>query len=111
VSDVEEYSHAARIGGLRTEVINRFVATQAAVFMLGPPTDKRALSTVLRPMVDTFNSWLRKAGDDEDAYPERELRRRVLLMVTEGRTQQNWANDEAAARVLNLAEEMFNSIG
>lgn len=108
-SDVEEFSHAARLGGLRTEALNRFVATQAAVNVLGPPMDKRQFNRVLNDMSSRFTRWLRKA-DGTDKYAERELRRRVLLMVTEGRTGPHWADDEAAERILNFAEDMYNSI-
>ena len=103
VSDTETFSHAARLGGLRPEVINRFVASQAAVNVLGPPNSKKALDAA----VGDFARWLRKAGDD---HADAELRRRVLLMVTEGRAGQGWADNEAAARILNVAEDVYNSI-
>jgi len=103
VSDTETFSHAARLGGLRTEVINRFVATQAAVHLYGPPNNKRALNKC----IGDFTTWLRKSGNDQ---ADAELRRRVLLMVTEGRNGQGWADDEAASRILNLAEDMYCSI-
>lgn len=103
VSDAEAYSHAARLGGLRPEVINKFVATQAAVNVLGPPNSRRALDT----LVGDFTAWLRKSGDDA---ADRELRRRVLLMVTEGRNGSGWADDEAGSKVRKLAEDVYNSI-
>lgn len=102
VSDTETFSHAARLGGLRSEVINRFVATQAAVNVLGPPNSKKAL----KPLVSDLTDWLRDADDLADA----ELRRRVLLMVTEGRTGQGWAENEVAALIRGLAEDVYNSI-
>lgn len=103
VSDLETYSHAARLGGLRPEVINRYVATQAAVNVLGPPNTKQALDS----LVGDFTAWLRKAGDNA---ADRELRRRVLLMVTEGRNGRGWADNEAASKVRKLAEDVYNSI-
>ena len=103
VSDTETFSHAARLGGLRPEVINRFVATQAAVNVLGPPNSKKTLT----PLVSDLTAWLRKAGDD---HADAELRRRVLLMVTEGRNGQGWAENEVAARIRELAEDVYNSI-
>lgn len=103
MSDTETYSHAARLGGLRPEVINRYVAAQAAVNVLGPPNSKKALDAVS----GDFARWLRKAGDD---HADAELRRSVLLMVTEGRAGQGWADNEAAARILNVVEDVYNSI-
>lgn len=103
VSDVETYSHAARLGGLRSEVINRYVATQAAVYVLGPPNTKSALDSLVKDLT----AWLRSAGDDA---ADRELRRRVLLMVTEGRNGRGWADNEVAAKVRKLAEDVYNSI-
>lgn len=103
MSDEETYSHAARLGGLRPEVINRFVATQAAIAVLGPPQNKKAI----QPLVDDFVSWLRKADDNP---ADRELRRRVLLLVTEGRNGQGWAENEAGSRIRRLAEDVYNSI-
>ncbi|PXY16571.1 hypothetical protein [Prauserella muralis] len=102
MSDTETFSHAARLGGLRPEVINRFVATQAAVHVLGPPNSNKAL----RPLVRDLTTWLRKAKDEPDA----ELRRRVLLMVTEGRRGQGWPENEVASRIRELAEDVYNSI-
>ncbi|MFI5614723.1 hypothetical protein [Amycolatopsis sp. NPDC051903] len=102
MSDTETFSHAARLGGLRPEVINRFVATQAVVNIVGPPNNKKALDS----LVGDFTRWLRKSSDPADV----ELRRRVLLMVTEGRAGQGWADNEAASRILNVAEDVYNSI-
>lgn len=91
------------LGGLRPEVINRFVATQAAVNVLGPPNNKKAIDS----LVGDLTAWLRKAGDDA---ADRELRRRVLLMVTEGRNGQGWAEAETSSRIRKLAEDVYNSI-
>lgn len=112
MSDVEEFSHAARLGGLRTETINKFIATKAALNVLGPPTNTRQVNKTQVDMVGRFNRWLRQAGESEEKFGDRELRRYVLLMVTEGRTGngQVWADDEVAARILNFAEDMYRSI-
>lgn len=101
--DELEFSPTARLGGLRPLVIDRFIATQAAIAVMGAPHSKKAIE----PLVGDFVPWLRKAGDD---HADAELRRRVLLMVTEGRDGQGWAENEAASKIRKLAEDVYNSI-
>ncbi|MFC0431043.1 hypothetical protein [Kutzneria buriramensis] len=101
MSDEEEFSHAARLGGLRTLVIDRFVAAEAAVHVTGPPNDK----DTIKPFVRYFLEWLR----DADGPADRELRRRVLLMVTEGRDRQGWSENDAA-KLIKVVDEVYGSI-
>lgn len=102
MSDVEEYSHAARLGGLTTLQIDRFVAHEAAVNCTGPPSEKRALD----PFVRQFHEFLKRAKSD---HADRELRRRVLLMVTDGRSATS-TTDTDASRIRKVADDMYSSI-
>lgn len=101
VSDVETFSHAAKLGGLRSVVIDRYVAAEAAVNVTGPPSGKDAI----KPFTQHFLRWLKDARGDED----RELRRRVLLMVTEGRAGQG-TSDKDAAHVAEVVNDVYRSI-
>ncbi|KAA2248678.1 hypothetical protein F0L68_39705 [Solihabitans fulvus] len=101
MSDEEEFSHAARLGGLRTLVIDRFVAAEAAVQVTGPPNNK----DTIKPFVRYFLEWLKGA----DGPADRELRRRVLLMVTEGRNRQGWS-DIDASKIVNLVDDVYCNI-
>jgi len=102
MSDVEDYSHAARIGGLTTLQIDRFVAHEAAVNCTGPPHEKRALD----PFVRQFHSFLNRSKNN---HADRELRRRILLMVTDGRSATSTTNMDAS-RVRKVADDMYSSI-
>jgi hypothetical protein len=98
MSDEEAFSHAARLGGLRSLVIDRFIATQAAINVTGPPRGKDEIED----FVHHFVRWLKDADD----APDRELRRRTLLMVTNGR--QGWPDNPA--KLARLVDDVYRNI-
>jgi hypothetical protein len=99
--DVETYSHTARLGGLRPLVIDRYVATQAAVNLTGPPSSK----DVIKPFVRDFLRWLKDARNPAD----RELRRRILLLVTEGRGSQG-TSERQVGKIVELVDDVYRDI-
>jgi hypothetical protein len=101
MSDDKVFSVAAGLGGLDALVIDRFVAASAAVNVTGPPSSK----DVLKPFVRQFLGWLKDAKNPAD----RELRRRVLLMVTEGRQGQGTSERESS-KIRELVEDVYRDI-
>ncbi|MFI9006851.1 hypothetical protein ACIGNX_06440 [Actinosynnema sp. NPDC053489] len=67
--DIESFSNAAGLGGLRTRVIDKFVATQAAINVIGVPSDAYEIKA-LRKEFQNFPGFAKE-------YADRELRQRV----------------------------------
>lgn len=82
-------------------MIDRYVATEAAVNVTGPPTHK----DVLKPFVQQFLRWLKDAKNPAD----RELRRRVLLLVTKGRRSQG-TSDREGSKIAELVDDVYRDI-
>ncbi|TVT55731.1 hypothetical protein FNH05_09200 [Amycolatopsis rhizosphaerae] len=72
--------------------------------VLGPPHSEKTIE----PLAREFASWLRKSGGN---VADAELRRRVLLMVTEGRNGHGWAENEVAAGRRALSCRSLESCG
>lgn len=102
--EVEQWSAVAGLGGLRTLVINRFVATRAAIQVVGPPSDPKALEQYVRRFLD----WLR--ADRGADFAGRELRRAVLLMVTADRRGHGLSEASDPAKIVNVVDAIYRNI-
>ncbi|MGI5507457.1 hypothetical protein [Lentzea sp. CA-135723] len=100
--EVEQWSAAAGLGGLRTLVINRYVAAKAAFQVIGPSTDPSVLAYFRR----RFEEFLKEGGKVAD----QELRRSVLLMVTADQRSHGLSSDKDAAKLVHVVKEVYNAI-
>ena len=82
-------------------MIDHYVATEAAVNLTGPPSSK----DVIKPFVSHFLRWLKDARNPAD----RELRRRILLLVTQGRSGQG-TSERQAGKMIELVESVYGDI-
>lgn len=99
----EEYafSAVAGLGGLRPVVVDRFVATKAAIQVTGAPSPADR-DRVLDEYVKHFTRWLKSESDPA----EKELMRAVLLMVAKDRPA-----TDAPARLVELVDKIYRDIG
>lgn len=100
--EVEQWSAAAGLGGLRTLVINRYVAAKAAIQVTGPTMDP----AVLKYFRSRFEDWLKKGSE----FADRELRRSVLLMVTADQRGHGLSSEKDTARIVNVVDEVYRTI-
>lgn len=92
--------HVAHLPGASELQVDRFTAIRAACQVTGPSRDVRQVKT----FADQFVRWLGGGYDDTD----RAIRRHVLLTVT---ADLEGTSEREAARIVKLADDLYNYVG